>query len=391
MTLFLFGVVILACVAGMLWLLFVFLAETWGIAQGFWKSREGMNPFCAAGRWRLAGLALLGAGVLLTGEWVGIRTVSTLLEWVGWMAADSRPGMLGRFVLLLLGIGVAWLGFSCLGRAKRHEAGSAEEALAQDRRPPVLYLRSFGDDARVARRIGVAGFKLSTEETELAEVFRPLGPLVAIGRPGEAIGWAGAARKYVSNEDWQECVRDLMQQARLVILRAGTTQGLWWEIAESARSVRPERLVFLIPLRQPEYGEFRAKAEEYLPCRLPDYQGCRNPVVTFRSVLYFDADWTPHLYPIAETTAQYMLRALGDSLSGETSWRAKQSKGRVVLDRTFEPILARAAAERTTVASRPGAKRSAPPGAQKSVEARSKKAALPGPKRDAQGRFLKNG
>jgi len=53
------------------------------------------------------------------------------------------------------------------------------------------------------------------------------GDLVAIGKPGETLPTPGAARLYASDAEWQKDVTSQMQNARLVVIRAGTTGGLY--------------------------------------------------------------------------------------------------------------------------------------------------------------------
>jgi hypothetical protein len=113
------------------------------------------------------------------------------------------------------------------------------------------------------------------------EIVGTLGPFVAIGRPGEVLPHSGAARLYVGEGDWHERVRKLLSLAGLVILRAGDTSGLWWEVEESAKTVRPERLVFLVPLKQREYDDFRRKAENYLPVDCRNTRGEEYPRLPF--------------------------------------------------------------------------------------------------------------
>ena len=45
--------------------------------------------------------------------------------------------------------------------------------------------------------------------------------VVAIGKPGEDLPTPGAARIYVSDEEWKEEVKRRMRAARLVVIRAG--------------------------------------------------------------------------------------------------------------------------------------------------------------------------
>jgi ABC-type multidrug transport system fused ATPase/permease subunit len=311
--------------------LVVFVVVTFRIFKALittvWSGREGLNPLNAQGRFRLFGIVcLVAASALLI---VGMEQGLDVL------------------VLIVAAGALVFSGIHLFQRAKRFDAPSGIKVLSEHQRSPVLYLRSFDDDPKVARRVGIAGFKLSNEEEDLAEIVSTLGPFVAIGRPGEVLPYSGAARMYVGEGDWHERVRQLLSLARLVILRAGDTPGLWWEVEESAKTVRPERLVFLVPLKQREYDDFRRKAKNYLPCELPQYAGRRIPATTIRSVLLFDSDWTPHLLPVQETYFGYYGRVLltfplfTPFLLLNSVFLRKQSHTRRVLDKTFQPILQR--------------------------------------------------
>ena len=171
-----------------------------------------------------------------------------------------------------------------------------------------------------------------TEEEQLAQVVnQALGPFVAVGKPGEPLPELGAARLYVTDDEWQTTVADLMRRASLVILRAGETEGFWWEVQRAVTELRPQQLVFLIPERPEAYARFRERAERYLRCQLPEtfpragqddtldrgsgwsrvwltawsflVRGARAMVrqerpSTVRGLVHFRSDWTPSLVPI---------------------------------------------------------------------------------------------
>jgi hypothetical protein len=174
--------------------------------------------------------------------------------------------------------------------ARQAFAKSADRLLLEDQRSPVLYLRSFEDEDR-----------LSVEEEELARVLRHVGPFVAVGRPGEALPALGAARMYLTDDEWQGEVERLMHQASLVILLAGRTPGLGWELRKCRELLNPLRLVILIPSEQDylrdfvdmlkrsaniDLGTVTAKVQRE---RLSHYKG------RLLGAVVFDAEWQPML------------------------------------------------------------------------------------------------
>ncbi len=199
------------------------------------------------------------------------------------------------YVIGLMGFPAAfWL----LRRAMRMSAPNAEEILKSDPRPPVLYLRSFSDDdlttplPEVVRR---QSFMLLVPDPRLEDslaVLNALGPLVAIGRPGEALPESGAYRLYVADDEWKERVLKIMAGCRLVVMLGHTTtNGIHWEIEQATTRLRPDQLIILFPFggedletRESKYRAFRCSAGKYFSAPLPETIGTGN-------ILCFDSGW----------------------------------------------------------------------------------------------------
>ena len=184
------------------------------------------------------------------------------------------------FVLLAIGLVITVLLIQLWLRAKKFTAASAEEVLAADTRAPVIYMRSFKDDTAASAAVlsGPPGWvfffpkELMTEEEILAHILNDFGPMVTIGRPGEDLRQLGAARMYVSDQEWREKVSSLIQCARLVVLRLGQTEGFWWELENAIRQMNPHQLIALVPLiRDREAREtIRRRAEALFPNLCPN-------------------------------------------------------------------------------------------------------------------------
>jgi hypothetical protein len=133
----------------------------------------------------------------------------------------------------------AHVGFRLLRSGWKYDVVSAEQLLASDPRLPVIYLRSFEADSEIVlRRDGLwnkvanilFGYWVTfSPEQELAEIVTRVGPVIAIGKPGEPLPELGAARLYVGDADWKAKVIDLMARSRLVIIRTGPTPNLEWD------------------------------------------------------------------------------------------------------------------------------------------------------------------
>jgi hypothetical protein len=123
----------------------------------------------------------------------------------------------------------------------------AQEARALDRRPPVLFFRSFMDeDLVLQRRVGIFIRFLQVSRT-LEEVvvdrMWSLGPVIAIGQPTLELSPLGAAREYVHGPDWQARVTELLDECSLAVSVLGETEGLLWEYRRLAAKLTPLQLV----------------------------------------------------------------------------------------------------------------------------------------------------
>ena len=218
------------------------------------------------------------------------------------------------------------LGAEMLITGKKLGAARASEVLEEDRRPPVLYLRSFKDDETFVRRSSfraiTKGIKeylspsAKSEEQQIARVLDDIGPFVAIGQPGERLPDLGAARMYVGDE-WQQVIEDLVARARLIVMRAGITRGFWWEFDYVVKNAPPEKILLLIPFQLMGYAGFREQANRYLPKPLADYVPLKSKKndKKLTGLVYFERDWTSHFLKME--TGKY---SLFTSLPLELKW-----------------------------------------------------------------------
>jgi len=117
--------------------------------------------------------------------------------------------------------------------------------------PFTLLLRAFSDDVLVVHRTPTNPIGLLTEnrlETWIVEALREIGPVVAVGLPGEQLPHTGAARLYLDQEVWKERVRSLISRARATIIIIGVSEGVWWEIETALRAAVATRLALVFPL-----------------------------------------------------------------------------------------------------------------------------------------------
>jgi hypothetical protein len=221
--------------------------------------------------------------------------------------AFAVPSTLILLFLLLVASGLNTLTQNYLHFLRKRLAKTVDEILAENK-APVLYLRSFLDDTVAAKR----EVTLLTEEEELNKAFEHIGPMIAIGRPGEILPEVGAARAYFTDDKWQAAVHDYMDISRLIVLRAGLSQGLIWEIQNSIQRLAPSKLILLIPFEKEAYDQFRTRVQSLFPKPLPDHPGHDAYRVTINpngktekgiygsllGLIHFDDDWTAHFEKI---------------------------------------------------------------------------------------------
>lgn len=189
----------------------------------------------------------------------------------------------------------AWVRLS----GRRRLAGAGPLPALPTGRDHVLYLRSFDDDERMTRLAPALRTVLSgpgrsplTEEEQLAAAVRPLGRLVAIGRPREARPPSPRPqRMYVPDARWRETVLDLMDDARLVLLAVGEGAGLRWELDQALDRLPPERLMLLVPHDAGAYAGLSADLEAGRGLRLPAHVPVprrREHVMSLSGAVFFD-------------------------------------------------------------------------------------------------------
>jgi hypothetical protein len=171
-----------------------------------------------------------------------------------------------------------------------------------------VYLRTFALDDRLA---GAQAFTRSKralrslfvvehpEELLVADALSSDdAPLIGVGFPGEPAPHVGALRVYLPGADWQPQVHELIQGARHVVLALGWGEGTLWELREAMRLLKPEQLIVVVPMEEPEYERFRAKTAGSLPAELPPWAGRREVRSVVRGLITFSEGWKATFVPV---------------------------------------------------------------------------------------------
>jgi hypothetical protein len=225
----------------------------------------------------------------LSDIWIAFLLALIIIKIWGWVGNKDNPfsRLFGVWWLLsyMIGYGLLW--------GRKFFQKPANKVLSEDKRPPVIYLRSFKDDEKAAAPI-VAQYMpvFFTEEEYLVDALNDFGPCVAIGQPSEKLPDLGAARMYLDDDEWQDKVRELLASSSLVVLRAGDTPNFFWEVEQSAKIIKPKNIIILIP--KIRYDLFRTRANQYFPKPLPEDIGNPKTGTRLYGYIYFDEDWTSH-------------------------------------------------------------------------------------------------
>ncbi|MCF6391141.1 hypothetical protein L2K20_29650 [Mycobacterium sp. MBM] len=193
--------------------------------------------------------------------------------------------------------------------AKRHSLRNIKDALARDGRPEVLLLRSFQDDRihmRMRRSAMHSPLELATMnpferfEELLSWVLWSLGPVCAIGEPGTKFRLPpiGAAREFHSDSEWQAAAEARMRSSVAVVMIAGRTPGIGWEVKRAMNLGVLHKCIFVIPPLPIVETERRlavvAAQVGIRPQCLPSRVGKGRRVIGFR----FDAGGVPVVYGV---------------------------------------------------------------------------------------------
>jgi len=219
-------------------------------------------------------------------------------------------------ILLVFAYVMLHTAVTCVRHGRKLRTYSAEEIMRKDPRPPVLYLRSFARDSEAADAEIVESRSydpatgsstnrgwliMRTEEEQVVHVLQTIGPVIAIGKPGDTLPELGATRRYLKpGEDWQDVVEEWMAQASVVVLHAGTSPGLLWELQIAKRKLSHEQLLILLSLNPEEYLLFKKRVEQLWASHFPYYMG-RKVYGSLTGCIYFKPGWKPCFLGMEET------------------------------------------------------------------------------------------
>lgn len=197
-------------------------------------------------------LQLFGVCLLAGLAVVCLNGIDSMLE------LRNGRGLYGLLGLLVFVISlIIWI-------VKKSNQQTLDETLVNDKRSPVLFLRSFEQDGDAPLTIFDAvskGSKKLISYEELAIGYaKLLGPVIAIASPlvGEK-RVLGASKGHVEN--WQKEVSQFMYNASLVIMRPFGTEGLLWEFEQLFKLKHLQKTVLYVNFGGKETRETKALFE----------------------------------------------------------------------------------------------------------------------------------
>ncbi len=136
------------------------------------------------------------------------------------------------------------------------------------------------------------------EQLALANVMNGIGPYIGIARPSESTTWAdvGAAKQRVSDDRWKDVVAELMAISALIVLEAGNSLGLMWEVEQVVRIAPPRKVLLFLPDSDADYAAFIGHTRTMFPKALPALR-CESRFIAF------DETWTPQILPLDSWSA----------------------------------------------------------------------------------------
>ncbi|WEV59384.1 hypothetical protein OZX67_02135 [Bifidobacterium sp. ESL0728] len=269
-------------------------------------------------------------------------------------------------IVFLIGLWIAYAIARFGGRLSKRFASSHFELEADDRF--VLYLRSFRDEhVSVEVPVGIAEFdcntslrgvlwpRISFEEMLSNVVAAGVGDLITVGKPGELLPKAGAARSYYKNDDWQENVRVTAFRSKNIIVALGITDSLKWEIAHLKEWGLLAKCLFVVPPDNEKRTKERVKiAFDALGVNKNEYEELDDmPVFIIAgfsvkpdgSVHWFwnfGRDWSAYLSAVNvfEARTEMVEGQENDAMSSEALWddlEAEQASGPIAFRSSGNP------------------------------------------------------
>lgn len=196
--------------------------------------------------------------------------------------------------------------------------------------PPSLGAMTLYRNNRKMREVlGISRARVD-EQSMFAMALSNIGPYVALGRPTENCRNMdlGAAKKFVSNEEWKDSVVDWLDKCIAVVIEAADSSSLGWEIEQTIRIVSPTSVLIICPHTHSDYQSFSEAYSHLFPMGLPKARP-RSRLLTF------DENWSPRELTNVERELTKSLQPFFKQVQEESAFE-NQAHGQLMLDKPFE-------------------------------------------------------
>lgn len=220
------------------------------------RGRYTPRPFRGLARLLAISGLLATAVIAAAGFFVADFGLSLASLGVNPFGADYITTRLGR-VAIVVAVLILALAVLPLMLVRRIAMKRINQEAQETRGREILLLRSFVDDNRRlrARRLDRASVidrlclrRWERFEEVIAAALSSIGPVTALGRPGQRLPPAlGAVRQQFAMEAWQDGVRKMIIESALVCMIVGRTESLVLEMREIKRLGALHRTLFFIP------------------------------------------------------------------------------------------------------------------------------------------------
>jgi hypothetical protein len=176
----------------------------------------------------------------------------------------------GLSELIELGLSAGAISGIMFYHGRRANTPTVEAAMWHDERPPLLYLRSFDqeasrfvhvshEDADKYCEISSSGpdarsYYLTLEQFLAREVNERIGPFIALGNPTDYLPPEGAYRTYTADGEWQEYIAKLLNRSNAILMQMGHSDNLNWELT-SIRERGFQKKLFVVTPPLPSVGK----------------------------------------------------------------------------------------------------------------------------------------
>lgn len=160
----------------------------------------------------------------------------------------------GFLLMFPIYAGLGFLGIVLANTITRNLSRKYQAQPKRDNREPILYLRPFHTDRSPLKwrtRLLTSHFAIvpgeprTIDEIVLHECCLD-GPIVAIGRPEEAVPPLGAARIYVEGDNWKDVVLGLARSAKYIVIATEPTDGVIWEVEQIIANGWASKTLFIL-------------------------------------------------------------------------------------------------------------------------------------------------